>query len=176
MIARLKRLLPLPLGVGAYLAYQALGSIPVNLIINYAFAWPSRHRDLIPVRGGSDSVVFDTLLTSCLLCALTVLVGSWFVRRDLRNGLTRGLTSAPRASALFKLLPRHTLARALVLGSAVAAPALLCAAAWVLASGRAHLSFAEFLRFKLTFAGVLGVLVTPVNAAYVLRDEPVEPA
>ncbi len=66
----------LPLSTRGYLIYQALGSVLVNLVINFGFAWPMRHHSSIALFGWSGSVAFDVCSTAFLLSGLTVLSGS----------------------------------------------------------------------------------------------------
>jgi hypothetical protein len=159
---------PLPLSSVGYLSYQAVGSILVNGGLNFASAWPMRHESWIPVFGGRSSVAFDTLVTALLLSSLTVVVGTWFVRRDVKQGVVRPLPRPRRDYPLLRWIPMSTVPRALLFAAVFSpwsVPLALGVLTWL---GFDGMAFATFLPFKLTFAVVLGVLVTPLNAAVVL--------
>ena len=146
-----------------YLAYQAFGSVFVNSAIGLAFVWPLRHEAHIDV-WGYPSVAADTLISGFLLSVLTILVGSLFVRLDLRLGRVEPLVQTkPWASA-----PVGVWKRAAVFGPLFAIPSVLIALAVLGAMGQPHLSFLAFLQFKIVFTAVLGMLVTPFNAQAVL--------
>jgi hypothetical protein len=146
-----------------YLAYQAFGSIFVNAAIGLAFAWPLRHEAHIDV-WGYPSVASDTLISGFLLSVLTIVVGSLFVRLDMRLGRVEPLVQTkPWASA-----PVGVWKRAAIFGPVFAVPSVLIALAVLGAMGQPHLTFGAFLQFKIVFTALLGMVVTPFNAQAVL--------
>ena len=146
-----------------YLAYQAIGSVFVNSAIGVAFAWPRRHEEQIDV-WGYPGVATDTLISGFLLSVLTIVVGSLFVRLDVRLGRVEPLVQTkPWASA-----PVDVWKRAAIFGPIFAIPSVLIALAVLGAIGQPHLTFVAFLQFKIVFAALLGMLVTPFNAQAVL--------
>ena len=146
-----------------YLAYQAIGSVFVNSAIGLGFAWPLRHEPHIDV-WGYPSVASDTLISGFLLSVLTIVVGSLFVRLDMRLGRVKPLVQTkPWASA-----PVGVWKRAAIFGPIFAIPSVLIALAVLGAMGQPRLTFDAFLQFKLVFAAVLGMVVTPFNAQAVL--------
>jgi hypothetical protein len=146
-----------------YLAYQAFGSVFVNGAIGLGFAWPMRHEPHIDA-WGYPSVASDTLISGFLLSVLTILIGSLFVRLDMRLGRVEPLVQTkPWARA-----PIGVWKRAAIFGPVFAIPSVLMALAVLVAIGQPHLTFAAFLWFKIVFTAVLGMVVTPFNAQAVL--------
>jgi hypothetical protein len=146
-----------------YLSYQAFGSIFVNSAIGLAFAWPLRHEAHIDT-WGYPSVASDTLIGGFLLSVLTIVVGSLFVRLDMRLGRVKPLVrTKPWARA-----PVGVWKRAAIFGPIFAIPSVLVALAILVAIGRPHLTFGGFLQFKIAFTALLGMVVTPFNAHAVL--------
>jgi hypothetical protein len=146
-----------------YLAYQAVGSVFVNGAIGLAFAWPRRHESHID-SWGYPSVASDTLITGLLLSVMTILVGSLFVKLDVRLGRVEPLAQTkPWASAPFGVWKR-----AAIFGPIFAIPSVLIALAVLGAIDHPQLSFVAFLQFKIVFAALLGMVVTPFNAQAVL--------
>jgi len=146
-----------------YLAYQAFGSVFVNSAIGLGFAWPLRHEAHIDA-WGYPSMASDTLISGFLLSVLTIVIGSLFVRLDVRLGRVEPLVQTkPWASA-----PVGVWKRAAIFGPIFAIPSVLVALAVLGVMGQPHLTFRAFLLFKTVFAGVLGMVVTPFNAQAVL--------
>jgi hypothetical protein len=146
-----------------YLAYQAFGSVFVNSVIGLGFAWPLRHEAHIDA-WGYPSVALDTMISGFLLSVLTIVLGSLFVRLDMRLGRVEPLVQTkPWASA-----PIDVWKRAAIFGPVFAIPSVLIALAVLGAMGQSRLTFAAFLQFKITFTALLGMVVTPFNAQAVL--------
>jgi hypothetical protein len=146
-----------------YLAYQAFGSVFVNTAIGVAFAWPLRHEPHIDA-WGYPSVAADTLISGFLLSVLTIVVGSLFVRLDMRLGRVEPLVQTkPWASA-----PVGVWKRAVIFGPIFAIPSVLIALAVLGAMDQRHFTFGAFLQFKIVFTALLGMVVTPFNAQAVL--------
>ena len=166
-------ILPKPLSTRGYLIYQALGSVLVNAILNFASAWSMHRHPWIPLFGWSGSITFDTCSTAVLLSGLTVLSGSWFVRHDYRTGVVRPFN--PPADSCLRWLPLGTVPRALLFGVLFAALSVPIGLGILLLSGCQGMTFPRFLVFKLAFAVALGALVTPLNASLVLMSLPKSP-
>jgi len=158
----------LPLSARGYLLYQAVGSLLVNFVISFAFAWPKHGEPSIAAFGGAASTSVDTCLTAILLSALTVICGTWFVRRDRRRGVVRAIT--PERAGIVGHFPRGVLARAFASAVLFGALSIPLGLAVLAVCFGAQLTFAQFLLFKLGFALTLGAIVTPLNAAAVLID------
>jgi hypothetical protein len=146
-----------------YLAYQAFGSVFVNSAIGLGFAWPLRHEAHIDA-WGYPSMASDTLISGFLLSVLTIVIGSLFVRLDVRLGRVEPLLQTkPWASA-----PVGVWKRAAIFGPIFAIPSVLIALVVLGAMGQPQLTFGAFLLFKIVFTAVLGMVVTPFNAHAVL--------
>ena len=146
-----------------YLAYQAVGSVFVNSAIGLAFAWPLRHEAHIDTWGYA-SVASDTAISGFLLSVLTIVVGSLFVRLDVRLGRVEPLVQTkPWASA-----PPGIWKRAAIFGPMFAVPSVLIAYAILGVLGHPRFTFGAFVLFKLGFTALLGLVVTPFNAQVVL--------
>ena len=163
-------ILPLPLSTRGYMVYQVFGSALVNAAINFGFAWPMRRLNWIPMFGWSTSIALDTCLTAVLLSALTVLNGSWFVRRDQRRSVVRAFSLPPGSRLRF--IPKSTLLRAAVFALGFGTLGTSIGLGGLALFGCDGLRFGAFLLFKLGFAIALGALVTPLNAAVVLWSLP----
>jgi hypothetical protein len=152
---------------GQYLAFQSVGSTLVNGILTALSILPARHRVSLPLLG-ADGIARDTYLTSLVLSGLTVLVGSAFVALDVHTNRVAPHAIAPSRHRWFHWLAAHTFVRALLSAAfftAVCAPPTLFA---LERAGVDALSFHDFFVFKVTYAVVLGAIVTPINAAAVL--------
>jgi hypothetical protein len=104
------------------------------------------------------------LISGFLLSVLTILVGSLFVRLDIRLGRVEPLVPTKSwASA-----PLGVWKRAAIFGPIFAIPSVVIALAILGAMGHPYLTFAAFLEFKIAFAALLGMVVTPFNAQAVL--------
>lgn len=167
-------LFTLPLGTTSYLLYQVVGSFFVNGLINLGFAWQKHGSNAIAKFGLHDSVIVDTCLTAVLLSGLTVISGSWFVRRDLEQGVVSPV--ADSKGVLEWLSRRSTWVRAVLFAFGFTLLGVPLAAAAIAALGSEWISFPEFLAFKLAFAMLLGAAVTPLNALLVLIDAARAPA
>jgi ABC-type uncharacterized transport system permease subunit len=164
---RLPAFLTFRMTFGQYLVFQSVGSTFVNGALTALSALPARNRDLVPF-GGPDGIARDTYLASLLLSGLTVIIGSLFVGLDVRTGRVAPYILAPLRHGWFRWLAHHLVPRSLV--SAVFFT-VLCAPPTLFVLARAGvdaMSFHDFLVFKVVYAMLLGMLVTPFNAAAVL--------
>jgi hypothetical protein len=167
---RLPAFLTFRMTFGQYLVFQAVGSTVVNGILNALGTFPARQRAWLPL-WGADGIARDTYLTSLLLSGLTVLVGSLFVALDVHTGRVAPHVMAPSRHRWFHWLAAHVVARALLSAAvftALFAPPTLFALAKL---GIEAMSFHDFFVFKVTYAVLLGAIVTPINAAAVLIEK-----
>jgi len=151
------------MNIKQYFVYQSFGSVFVNSAFGLASAWPLRHQASIDA-WGYPSVASDTLITGFLLSVLTIVLGSLFVRLDVRLGRVEPLL----ATRPWAYAPIGVWKRAALFGPIFAIPSILIALAVLGAMGQSHLTFAAFLQFKLVFTALLGMVVTPFNAQAVL--------
>ncbi|MBX7114415.1 MAG: hypothetical protein K1X64_08805 [Myxococcaceae bacterium] len=150
-----------------YLLYQALGSVVVNGALTAASLWPKRATLYVPFFG-SSGIAADTLLTTFLISSLTVVFGTLFIRRDDKAGRFDALAWTPRNHPLLNLFPYAVLGRAVMFGTLFTlafAPATLGVFELAQVDG---LVFRDFAVFKLLYAVAVGMVVTPVNALWVL--------
>jgi hypothetical protein len=159
---------PLPLSTRNYLIYQVVGSLLVNGAINFASALPMRRTRWIPVFAGFGSVAVDTCLTAVLLSGLTVVIGRWFVDRDIQRGVVRPLGGVSQAPSLLRWIPGSTIRRALLFAVFFSVASVPLGLGSLVLLGFDGMTFAHFLPFKLLFAVTLGACVTPLSAAVVL--------
>jgi hypothetical protein len=155
-----------PLSPLAYLSYQAVGSLWVNAAINLGLIWPARDQAAFAVFGPMGSVAFDTCLTSVLLTFFTVVSGTFFVRLDQK----RGLAPVDRPSGEPRLrswIAPSVLRRALGF-TVFFGPLGALAGLGALGTYPSTVTFTEFAVFKVTFACLLGFVVTPLNALGVI--------
>ncbi len=159
----------MPADYRKYLIGQSVAGAAINAILNAAIGW-GLYRELsrVPLRG-QQSIAADILATSRLLPILVCLIGTPLIRAELRKARLPAADWVGRDREFFRL-PRRLLLRALTLG-------VLCAlligppVIWLLNSlGLDGLEFGPFLAFKAGFAAALAALVTPIVAAFALRD------
>jgi len=153
-----------------YLVGQAVMAAAVNLMLNGAIGWILyRHLPRIPLYGG-QSVVGDVVVTGFLLPVLVCLIATPIIRSEVRKA------RLPAASWLRPGLSRtasvlgNLLLRAVVLG---VLSTLLVSPVTILtlhALGVDGLKFWTFVAFKASFAAVLAALITPMVAAWALKD------
>jgi hypothetical protein len=161
----------LPLSTGGYLSVQAFGSVFVNGGINFAFAWPMRRALAVPVFGGVGSAFLDTCATTVLLSAFTVIFGSLFVKRDVRIGIVRPLPRSHRDYPLLRRFSPRAAPRALVFAAMFGALGIPIGLALLARYHGGSMTFVQFATFKVLFASLLGIVVTPLNAAVVLSPD-----
>jgi hypothetical protein len=167
----LARIPGLPLRAGSYLIWQTFGSVLVNGAISFAFAWPMRHAPVIPAFGGVGSASLDTCLTAVLLSAFTVIIGTRVVKQDERIGVVRPQPRSHREYALLRRLPVRTGPRALLFAAIFSATGIPLGLAALALLGVGSMTFVQFATFKVLYACVLGVVVTPLNAALALSPD-----
>ncbi len=169
LIAGIKRLLSFRMTARQYFIYQTLGSILVNLAINAGFAWTKHGRAVVPLWGRSG-IAFDTLVTTFMLSTLTVVFGTLSIHLDFKTGRFKMMTWSPRNHHVLRLFSHSTPLRALVFGplfTLLLVPPTL--AVFVLADVH-EMSFWPFFAFKVVYAVILGMAVTPLNALWVLTS------
>lgn len=150
-----------------YLLYQTLGSIAVNGGFTAWNLWSKRELDFISFSGRSG-VALDTALTTFVVASLTVVFGTVAIRRDYRVGRFPQLSWTPRNHPVLNLFPYSTLLRAAMFGglfTVLLSPLVWGAFELTETDG---LTFWKYSVFKLTYVVVLGMVVTPLNALWVL--------
>jgi hypothetical protein len=158
-----------PVDYRKYLIGQGVAGAAINAILNAAIGW-GLYRELsrVPLRG-QQSIAADILATSLLLPILVCLIGTPLIRAEVRKGRLPAADWLGPDRGSFRL-PRQLLLRALALGVLCAlliAPAMI----WLLNSlGLDGLEFGPFLAFKAGYAAALAAVVTPMVAAFALRD------
>jgi hypothetical protein len=158
-----------PVDYRKYLIGQSVAGAAINAILNAAIGWGLyRELSLVPLRG-QQSIAADVLATSFLLPILVCLIATPLIRAEVRKGRLPAADWAGPDRVPFRL-PRRLLLRALALGVPCAlliGPAVI----WLLNSlGLEGLRFGQFLAFKAGFAAALAAVVTPIVAAFALRD------
>lgn len=167
MPSLIRRLMTFKMTPKQYLLFQALGSIAVNFFINAGFAWLNRHMEAVPL-WGRPGIAFDTLLTTFLLSALTVLFGTVFISRDYRHGRFSLLPWTRKTHWILRAAPYALLSRAVLFGVVFT---VACVPPTLAIFALAHvdaLSYPAFFAFKVIYAIVLGLVVTPLNALWVV--------
>jgi lysylphosphatidylglycerol synthetase-like protein (DUF2156 family) len=158
-----------PVDYRRYLIGQSVVGAAINAILNAAIGW-GLYRELsrVPLRG-QQSIAADIIATSLLLPILVCLIATPLIRAEVRKARLPAADWVGPARRSFRL-PRRLLFRALTLGVLCAlliAPAVI----WLLNSlGLDGLEFGPFLAFKGGFAAALAAVVTPIVAAFALRD------
>jgi hypothetical protein len=167
LIAALRRALSLKMTAKQYFVYQSLGSILVNGVLTAGFAWLKRSMQVVPLWGRSG-IARDTLVTTFMLSASTVLFGTFSIHRDYKAGRFPMMTWTPKNHRVLRLFSHTTILRAMAFGplfTAVLVPPTL--GVFVLAHVH-ELRFWPFVAFKILYAVILGMAVTPLNALWVL--------
>lgn len=158
-----------------YLIFQSVGSVFVNGGANAGFALGFRDTPVVPLWGRS-SIAFDTVLSAFLLSALTVLIGSLFVRNDMRSGRVPPLDWRRADRKVLRWFPHNIWTRALIFGPLFTLAVVPLTLGGLALAGFDGLSYPAFFVFKVTFASVLGMVVTPINALYVITERANRPA
>ena len=152
------------------LVEQGIGAGVVNFVINAAIAWLAFGRQARVPLWGPSSIAGDTVGTCLLLPLITCLVVTAVARRQLRAGRLVPLGWTAATHPILGWIPRRTLVRALAFGiggALVVSPLAVLALARL---GIDDMSLGTFVLFKATFAGVLGMLVTPFIAACAIAE------
>ena len=145
-----------------YLRLQVAAAVPINALLGGVFVWL--------VFGGQDRIQFwgttglaaDLVPTTFMITLMTTLGLTLATRAALRSGK---LTGTP-----YRRAPRNVLLRALTFASLatlvlVPLSVILLWAAW---SG--NWSYSAVLWFKIAYAVLLGLLITPVIVRSALAD------
>ncbi|HVR01430.1 MAG TPA: hypothetical protein VMT47_04815 [Polyangia bacterium] len=149
---------------------NGLGAALLNAGINGAIAWAVFHRMAVVPLWGAVGIATDTVATSVILPVLTCVIVTFLTNWHVRAGRLTPLPSAATVVGSFAgsfaglRLPEGTWARAgsLALASLVVlVPAMLMT---FVGLGVDRLPFDRFLVFKVGFAVVDGILVTPLCA------------
>ncbi len=167
--AALRHALTFKMTAKQYFVYQTFGSIFVNGVLNAGSMWFKRRQAVVPFWGWSG-IAFDTLLTTFTLSALTVVFGTFAIHHDFKAGRFEMLTWTPRNHRVLKLFSYSTPLRATVFGplfTLVLVPPTLGA---LMLAGVHELRFWPFFAFKVLYAVILGMAVTPLNALWVLTS------
>jgi hypothetical protein len=158
-----------------------LVSAAINLVLNAAIAWVSvlgqRAVPLwsVPLLGGQSTVV-DTVCTLFVLPLTTCLMCTSSVWQELRSGRLTPLRKSTCFWSVIAHLPARRLRRGVVLGAlsvlVFAPPVVLL----MTALDVGDLSIEGFMIYKVSFAVVLGAMVTPLIAARAMTDAIARPA
>jgi hypothetical protein len=144
----------------------------VNLAVNGATAWASAAGAArvplwaAPIAGG-PSTITDTLGTLFLLPAITSLLMTTAVRRDLRAGRLPALPVGAGGPRMLQSRPLRGLALGGVCVAALGPPLVAILAA----SGFGDISPVAFVGYKALLGVALGALVTPPIALYAMLCE-----
>lgn len=153
-----------------------LATAAINVVVNATIAWLSvRGQEAVPFWGVplvETSIFWDVVGTLFLLPAITCVLTTTAVRRDVRLGSLASLDRLRSAHPWLAALPSARLSRGVVFGAvavvALAPPLTLALAA----SGFPELTRGEFVAWQIAFAVALGMLVTPLIALYAMADPP----
>jgi hypothetical protein len=155
-----------------------LATAAINVGVNATIAWLSvRGQETVQLWGVplmETSIFWNVVGTLFLLPAITCVLTTTAVRRDVRLGSLASLDWLRSAHRWLGALPAARLSRGIVFG-AVAVVALAPPLTLVLAaSGSPELTRGEFVAWQTAFAVALGAVVTPVIALYAMADPPDE--
>jgi hypothetical protein len=161
-----------------WILINALGvTAVINVVVNLTIAWlGTRGARVVPLWSTPlvrPSTVADTVGTTFMLPFVTALTCGAAVRRETRLGRICPLPDQCRVRKLFNRLPRGLLPGALrlALATLVTVGPLTLFALVLIRFGT--VSVVWFLTFKVAYAVILGLVVTPVIAlAAMSREEP----
>lgn len=142
---------------------NGVGAALLNAGINGAIAWAVFHRMAVVPLWGAVGIATDTVATSIILPVLTCVIVTLLTNWHVRAGRLPPLTSFVGSFAALRL-PEGVWARA---GSLALASLVLLVPVTLMTFvglGVDRLPFDRFLVFKVGFAVVDGILVTPLCA------------
>lgn len=149
---------------------QIIGGALVNGVLNAFLAWLTfRHHALVPMQG-DPSILNDLIATAVLMPLFICVIGTPLVRKALRAGKFEPLTTLSSGRTMVLWLPANSFLRGLLLALgalATCAPVLL---GLLLLFGVHSMSVAGFTTLKLVYSGILGALVSPLVALYVMAS------
>jgi hypothetical protein len=146
---------------------HSLVGFVINVVINGAIGWAMfRSLATVPL-WGETSIGGDVLGTSFFLPAITCLIVTPLVRREVRKGAVQGFDGA---LGWLRPFQRRLPLRAALLGAVCVPLAGGLSLALLLAFGVQALDFAPFLGWKALQAGVLAACVQPAIALLALAD------
>lgn len=150
-----------------YFIYLTLGSVAVNGALNVGFALLKRKMDFVPL-WGSSGIAFDTLTTTFMLSALTVLFGTVSVRHDLKTGRIDRMSWTPEEHHVLRMFSHSSLLRALAFGPLFTGLLVPPTIGIFMLAHVVALTYWQFFAFKVVYAVVLGMIVTPLNALWAM--------
>ena len=153
-----------------YLVGQGVIGAGINFLLNGAIGWMLyRHLPHIPLYG-EQSIAGDIVVTSLLLPVLVCLIATPLIRREVRSArLPAANWLRPGSSRAARLLGNLLLRAGVlwVLSALLVSPVTI----WTLHTlGVGRLEFWTFVAFKASFAAALAAVITPIVAAWALKD------
>lgn len=150
---------------------QGIVGFVINFLINAAIAWYFfRAMAEVPLIGGSQNILGDIIGTFFLLPLIACVIVTPVVRRQVRSGKLAAFHWDRSGHRVFRLFPRSSFFRGVVLGIACTLVLGLPLFAIFLAAGVHSLSYWQFVFVKGIYAGTLAALIIPVMAYAALGD------
>jgi hypothetical protein len=137
----------------------------VNAVINALAGWLTfRDKPYVSVWGSQETVFADLLGTSFFLPLITSLVASAIVSRAVAGQTIQPLSESELPLCL-RWFRKSVAIRSVLFGAAGLLLAVLPVGLLCLAFGQDHLSVAVYVVVKVTYAVILGMIVTPLIVA-----------
>ena len=156
---------------------QIIGGALVNGVINAFLAWLTfRHHAVVPMQG-DPSILNDVIATAVLMPLFICMIATPLVRKAMHAGKFEPLSTPSSTRTMVLWLPANSFLRGLLLALAALATCAPVLLGLLLMFGVHSMSVAGFTTLKLFYSGILGALVSPVIALYVMAAAtPGEPA
>jgi hypothetical protein len=147
---------------------QIIGGALVNGVINAFLAWLTfRHHAVVPMQG-DPSILNDVIATAVLMPLFICVIATPLVRKAMQAGKFEPLATASSARTMVLWLPAHSFLRGLLMALAALATCAPVLLGLLLMFGVHSMSVAGFATLKLFYSGIVGALVSPLVALYVM--------
>ena len=153
------------------LVAQCVIPFVINFVLNGVIGLLMyRGVDPVPTWGVESSAGPDLIGTCFILPAITCLVVTPLVRRDIRLGKVERATQSQHVPGWLRLFQRPLAIRALFFGLASVMTVGGLAAAVLLSAGPVEFGHSFFLWLKASFGALLGGVVTPIIGLVALAE------
>ncbi len=153
------------------LVAQCIIPVAINFVLNGAIGLLMyRGVDPVPTWGFESSAGLDLLGTCFLLPAITCLIVTPLVRRDIRSGKVERVTQSQHIPGWLLFFQRPLAMRALFFGLAPLVIVGGLVAAGLLLAGPVNFGHSSFLWLKASFSALLGGVVTPIIGLVALTE------
>jgi hypothetical protein len=152
---------------------HVIGGAVCNGPINALLAWLTFRTHGVAPMQGDPSILNDVIGTASLMPLMICVIGTPLVRKVVHAGKVEPWIRASAERTMLMWLPANSVLRGLILALAALATVAPMLLGVLLALGVQHMSVGGYVTLKLVYTSILGALVSPLVALYVMATPPV---